>query len=110
MKLYKGLFLVLVLSLVFLSGIVGCDKAPEALLMEAEDAIKQAKNIGADELTPRIFDQANAFLSEAKSLNAQGKYKEAKKKADSALIRAQKAIRESTRLNEAHENSDSDGY
>ena len=95
-----------IFSLLFFALICGfmlgaCGSPPEALIMDAEDAIKAATNAGADEYSPKLLDRARAYLQDAKMLSEQGKYKEATRKAENAIIQAKKAEKNSLAMSGA---------
>jgi len=88
------------LTLVMCAGLVlsACDGPPDESIMDAEDAIKKAAAAGADADSPKLLDQARSLMQEAKMLREQGHDKDARKKADLAIIRAEKAEKNSLRL------------
>ena len=102
---FKFLSLLLLISIVS-SSLISCKSPPEDEIMVAEDAIKSASAAGADEFSPRLFDKAQVYLQEAKMLNEHGKFDEARKKAEFAIIRAEKAEKNARRLTDAHDRSD----
>ena len=102
---FKFLSLLIVISIAAFS-FISCSSPPEDEIMAAEAAVKAALAAGADEFSPRLFDKAQSFLQEAKMLNEQGDYAGAKKKAEYALIRAEKSEKNADRLNEARQRSD----
>ncbi len=82
-----------ILLLALLCGflVTACEGPPEDALMDAEDAVKAAVNAGADSDSPKLLNRSRRLLQEAKMLSEQGNYKEARKKAASSVIQANKA-------------------
>ncbi len=80
-----------------------CDSPPEEELAAAEDVLKQARDAGAEEYSPKLYDKARDLLREAKMLNDQGQYKEAKKKAEYAELRANQALKNAKNMANAEE-------
>ncbi|MCF7809410.1 DUF4398 domain-containing protein [bacterium] len=78
--------------------LTACEGPPDQLIMDAEDAIKEAAAVGADVDSPKLLDKARTSLQEAKMYNEQGNYKEARKKAELTIIRANKAQKNAERL------------
>jgi len=103
-KLY--LMPVLILALLFTFIISSCSKPADEEIMAAEDAIKAARDVGAEDLVPKLFDKSVSLLQEAKMLNEQTSYDQARKKADFSKLRAEKACKEAKRLNQAHKKTD----
>jgi hypothetical protein len=87
--------------------LTACEGPPDQAIMDAEDAIKQAVAAGADVDSPKLLDKARTSLQEAKMYNEQGNYKEARKKADLTIIRAEKAAKNAERLTGAKEGESS---
>ncbi len=82
---------VLLLSLTCGFLISACGGPPDDEIMNAEDAIRSAIAAGAEDSAPGLLGKARALLQEAKMLREQGKNKDARKKAEVAVIRAKKA-------------------
>jgi len=101
MKKLIPVFLLLLVAFSASMIFSACTKTADDQILAAEDAIKSAINAGADESSPKLLSKANTMLQEAKMLNENGDYKEANKKAYSALLKAQSAEKNATRLNEA---------
>jgi len=83
--------------------LTACEEPPDTYIMDAEDAIKAAVAAGADVDSPKLLDKARTFLQEAKMYQEQGNKKDAKNKAVSARIKAEKATRNANRLAEAND-------
>jgi hypothetical protein len=81
--------LVLVLIIVLLTG---CQKAPTQEVANAEKSISEATQKEANVYAPDIFSKAEESLKMAKDLLAQKKYKEAKKAAEDTVALSQQAI------------------
>ena len=92
---------VLFIALSLTSLVTSCAQPPEAEIMAAEDAIKSALNAGADDGSPRLLEKAQKLLQEAKMLSEKGDYKGAIQKAEYARGRAEKAEKNTLRLEEA---------
>ncbi len=90
--------------------LTACGKPPEAKIMAAEDAIKRAMEAGAEDSSPKLFDKARGFLQEAKMLSEQGNYSEASKKAEFAIMRADQAFKNATRLADVEQSRTEEGY
>ena len=93
-------YIISIFLLALLCGflVTACEGPPDESIMNAEAAIKAAINAGADDDSPKLLDKSRRFLQEAKMLNEQGKYNDARKKAASAVIQANKAKKNSERL------------
>ncbi|NQT34037.1 DUF4398 domain-containing protein [bacterium] len=89
-----------ILLLALLCGflVTACSSPPDDAIMDAEDAIKAAISAGADDDSPKLLDRSRRYLQEAKMLSEQGNYKEARKKAASSVIQANKAKKNAERL------------
>jgi len=90
----KALRLVSILTLAALvlgAGLTACSKPADQEIQAADDALRAAKNVGADQTSPKLFEKAQTMLQDAKMLNEQGHFSEARKKADYARIRAEQA-------------------
>ncbi len=96
-------YIISIFLLALLCGflVTACEDSPDEAIMDAEDAIKAAINAGADDDSPKLLDKSRRFLQEAKMLNEQGKYKDARKKAESSVIQANKAQKNAERLSGA---------
>ena len=81
--------LVLVLIIILLTG---CEKPPTQEVANAEKSISEAIQKEANIYAPDIFSKAEESLRMAKDLLAQKKYKEAKKAAEEAVALSQQAI------------------
>jgi len=81
--------LVLVLIIILLTG---CEKPPTQEIANAEKSISEALQKEANVYAPDIFSKAEESLKMAKDLLAQKKYKEAKKAAEEAVALSQQAI------------------
>lgn len=101
MKKLSYLLPILLLAFVISLVVSSCAEPPDVEIMAAEDAIKNAINANAEDLSPRLLNKAQKLLQEAKMLNEQGKFAEAKKKAQYAILRAEKAVKNSDRLDQA---------
>jgi len=99
-KLFPRISVALIFFAVILM-LSSCSQPPDEEIMAAEDAIKAAIDAGADELSPNMLNKARNLLQDAKMLNEQGKYSDARKKAEFAVIRAGKAQKNAERLSEA---------
>ncbi len=88
---FRHIVPVLLLSLTFGVLISGCEGPPDEIIMDAEDAINSAIAAGAADASPGLLGKAQTLLQEAKMLREQGKNKDARKKAEVAIIRARKA-------------------
>jgi len=82
---------------------IACSNAPDEIIMTAEAAVDAAAEAGADEYSPKLFNKAEILLQEAKMLNEKGDHDGAKKKAEFAIIRAEKAEKNANRLDEARQ-------
>lgn len=102
MKL-SGISSVILIAVIFGVMLSACTSPPDEEIMAAEDAIKRAVAAGADEDSPRLLDKARTLLQEAKMLNEQGDFKEARDKASYSVIQAKKAEKNSTRIARASE-------
>ena len=96
----------ILLTLFFLSTcgflLTACEGPPDDAVFDAEDAIKKAIEAGAEDGSPKLLDDARTHLQDAKMFREQGKYKEARDKAEIAVIRAEKAEKNANRLAVAH--------
>ena len=99
---FKFLTLLLVMSFTTIA-FIACAGPPDELIMTAEAAVNHASAAGADEFSPKLFNKAEALLQEAKMLNEKGDYEAAKKKAEFAIIRAEKAEKNANRLDAARQ-------
>ena len=92
-------YIISILLLALLCGflVTACNGPPDDAIMDAEDAIKAAANAGADSESPKLLDRARGLLQEAKMLSEQGNYKDARKKAEVAVIQADKAKKNAER-------------
>ncbi len=101
MKKFIPVFLLLLVAFSASIMFSACEKTADDQIIAAEDAIKSAINAGADESSPKLLGKARTKVQEAKMLNEQGDYNQAHKKAYSALLNAQGAEKNATRLSEA---------
>ncbi|MFN3821841.1 MAG: DUF4398 domain-containing protein [bacterium] len=93
----RPLFLVGVLGIWLTWGFVtGCSKPPDQEITQAEQAIQEAVQSGADGKSPKLMNMARAALEEAKTLADQGHYKDARNKALSAKRFAEMAEKHSS--------------
>lgn len=90
MALVAGLACGIVLS--------ACSKPADDEIQAAEDMIKKAEEAGALNSSPRLFEKAKDLLAEAKRLNEQSSYSDARKKAEFALMRAEQAKNNAEKL------------
>ena len=90
---------------VFISGFLftGCSGPADQDIAETQEIVDQARNMGADEYSPRKYEEAVALLEEAKTLNNEGEYNKARDKTDLARLRAEKAIEDTERLQNIHQ-------
>jgi hypothetical protein len=80
---------VLVLIIILLTG---CEKPPTQEVANAEKSISEAIEKEANIYAPDIFSKAEESLKMAKDLLAQKKYKEAKKAAEGTVALSQQAV------------------
>ena len=99
---FKFLTLIIVMSISSIA-FIACSNPPDELIMTAEAAVNSAAEAGADEFSPKLFHKAEALLQEAKMLNEKGDHDGAKKKAEYAIIRAEKAEKNANRLDAARQ-------
>jgi hypothetical protein len=97
-------WIISLLTLAMCTGFMlsACGEPPDQRIMDAEDAIKKAAAAGADAESPKLLDQARSLVQEAKMLGEQGHNKDARNKAELAIIRAEKAEKNALRLSSAH--------
>lgn len=93
----RPLFLVGLLGIWLTGGLFsGCSKPPDQEITQAEQAIKEAVQAGADGKSPKLINMARTALEEAKTLADQGHYKDARKKALTAKSFAEMAEKHSS--------------
>ncbi len=92
---------ILFAAFAFTSFFTACSSPPDAEMDAAETAVRQMNNAGAEELVPNLYDKTIKYHQEAKSLNEQGKYAEAKKRAELTVMMAEKCVKEAERLSKA---------
>ena len=75
-----------------------CSKPADDEITAAENMIKKAEDAGAMNSSPRLLEKAKDLVAEAKKENDQGTYSDARKKAESALMRAEQAEKNAEKL------------
>ena len=75
-----------------------CEGPPDDAIMDAEDAIKAAIEAGAEDSSPKLLEKAQVRLQDAKMFSEQGRYKEARKKAESSVVMSQSAMKNAQRI------------
>ncbi|MCX7913941.1 MAG: hypothetical protein N2511_05085 [Thermodesulfovibrionales bacterium] len=91
MKGSKAQWFLIIIFIISLSLIVGCEKPPTKEMESAEKAIADAKQKEADLYVKDVFGKAESALKKAKEMVTAKNYKEAKASAEEALKLAQQA-------------------
>jgi hypothetical protein len=83
---FRGLLLVL------LSGMAACAGAPVQEMSNARQAIKAARDAGAERVAPQVLSEAQAYLERAEVSLMNHSYREARRNALAARGRATEAL------------------
>lgn len=86
-RLLRGLLLTLLCV-----AAVGCAGVPAQEMSNARQAIKAARDAGAERAAPQEFSEARALLEQAESNLQRGAYDEARRNAIAARTKAAKAL------------------
>ena len=73
-------------------GAIGCAGAPAQEMSNARQAIKAARDAGADQVAPQTLNEAQSLLEQAEASLQKGDYKSARRSAVAAKGRATEAL------------------
>lgn len=85
--LLRGLFLALLCA-----GAVGCAGAPVQEMSNARQAIKAARDAGAESVAPDKFSEARSLMEQAETSLQKGAYDDARRSAVAAKTKATEAL------------------
>lgn len=86
--LFRGLLLALLCA-----GAIGCAGAPVQEMSNARQAIKAARDAGAQQVAPQKLNEAQSLLEQAESSLQKGAYAAARRSAIAARSKAADALR-----------------
>jgi hypothetical protein len=86
-RLLRGLLLAL-----WCVGAVGCAGLPAQEMSNARQAIKAARDAGAEQVAPQKFNEARSLLEQAEASLQKGAYGEARRSAIAAKSKATEAL------------------
>ncbi len=98
MKKFVPVLFVFVLALTVSMFVSSCGKPADTEIAAAEEAVNAAVTAGAEEFAPQMLADTRALLEEAKTLNSQKKYDDARKKVEAVLQSANNTKLEAERV------------